>query len=228
MLILFDVDGTLLRSRGVGLKSMKEAIEQLHEVSVDPRVLNTGGRLDNHLFRELLELGGLASDSATIGELSRAYVQRMKHHFSQDSWSNPLPGGRELVQAVHEDETLCGALLTGNIEETCWLKLEDAGYDRQWFEFGVYGNEGEHRRDLPVIAMQRYQTMHHRSIRPEDVVVIGDTPHDVDCARHSGCRSVGVATGMSSTEELLQSQASLVVDELTDLESLLGWVKDAR
>ena len=226
MMVLFDVDGTLLRSRGVGLRSMEEAIEQLHGVSVDARVLKTGGRLDQHLFSELLELGALPDDEKSIEELTRTYIERMTHHFSVDSWSVPLEGAQKLVEAVHEDESLCSALLTGNIEETCWLKLEDAGFERTWFDFGVYGNEGQHRRDLPIIAMQRYRKIHDQSIESKRVVVIGDTPHDVDCAMHSGCRSIAVATGMSPRDRLQESGAGLVVDSLTDSEKLLEWIHD--
>ena len=226
MLVLFDVDGTLLRSRGVGLKSMEEAIERLHGVSVDARRLKTGGRLDQHLFGELLALGSLPDDANAMEDLARAYVERMTHHFSVDTWSVPLDGAQALVEAVHEDESLCSALLTGNIEETCWLKLRDAGFDRTWFDFGVYGNEGEHRRDLPVIAMNRYRERHGRPIDSERVVVIGDTPHDVDCARHSGCRSLAVATGMSPPEELRATDACLDVESLTDTSTLLDWIRN--
>ena len=153
MLILFDVDGTLLRSRGVGLKSMQEAIEQLHGLSVDPSTLDTGGRLDHHLFRELLQLADLPDDEEAINELQRVYIERMEHHFSIDTWAGPLEGAQALVQAVHEQDDLCSAVLTGNIEPTCWLKLRDAGFKRAWFDFGVFGNEGLHRRDLPPVAL---------------------------------------------------------------------------
>lgn len=226
MLILFDVDGTLLRSRGVGLKSMQEAIEQLHGISVDPSTLDTGGRLDHHLFRELLQLAGLPDDQESIQHLQRVYIERMQHHFSIDTWAAPLDGAQTLVQAVHEQDDLCSAVLTGNIEETCWLKVRDAGFRREWFDFGVFGDEGLHRRDLPRVALRRYQQLRGTTLDPQRVVVIGDTPHDVDCALHSGCRVIAVTTGKSSREDLEQSGAHLVVDSLTDVEELLRWISN--
>ncbi|MED6307215.1 MAG: hypothetical protein VX563_04345, partial [Planctomycetota bacterium] len=112
ILVLFDVDGTLLRSRGVGLKSMQEAIRIIHGTEVDPSRLQTGGRLDHHLFRELLELGDLPTDPVAVGRLQEVYVDRMRHHFRNDTWSNSLQGAHELVRRVHEDDTLCSAVLT--------------------------------------------------------------------------------------------------------------------
>ena len=226
MLVLFDVDGTLLRSRGVGLKSMQEAIERLHGISVDPRSLDTGGRLDHHLFKELLELAELPHDSDAMEALQRVYIERMQHHFSVDTWSGALEGARTLVEAVHQDDRLCSAVLTGNLAETCWLKVEDAGFRKEWFDFGVFGDEGLHRRDLPQVALRRYQEARGSTIDPARVVVIGDTPHDVDCALHSGCRVIAVATGQSSRSDLEQSGAHLVVDSLTDIEGLLRWIRN--
>ena len=226
MLVLFDVDGTLLRSRGVGLKSMQEAIERLHGRTVDPRSLDTGGRLDHHLFKELLQLAELPDDSDTMEALQRVYIERMQHHFSVDTWSGALDGAPALVEAVHQDEALCSAVLTGNLAETCWLKIKDAGFRREWFDFGVFGDEGLHRRDLPGVALRRYQELRGATIAPERVVVIGDTPHDVDCALHSGCRVIAVTTGKSSREVLEQSGAHLVVDSLTDVEGLLRWIRN--
>ena len=225
VLVLFDVDGTLLRSRGVGLKSMQEAIRIIHGAEVDPSRLQTGGRLDHHLFRELLELGDLPADPVAVGRLQDVYIDRMRHHFRNDTWSNSLQGAHELVRRVHEDDTLCSAVLTGNIEETCRLKLVDAGFEEDWFEFGVYGDEGTHRRELPAIGLDRYRRARGEELSPERAVIIGDTPHDVDCALHCGCRVIGVSTGMTSRETLEESGAGLVVDSLVEHELIIDWMK---
>ncbi len=85
-------------------------------------------------------------------------------------------------------------------------------------------DSGANRRDLPGCAMLRYHEHAGRAIEPRDVVVIGDTPHDVDCARAHGCRSLAVATGTFSREMLSQCEPDLVVEDLSDTESVLGWI----
>ena len=224
MLILFDVDGTLLKSRGIGLRSMKEAILSLHDVEVDPSKIDTGGRLDPHLFHELLSTHGLPSEPEHLQALSDAYVERMHHHFTRDTWADALPGARELVEAVHLHEQMTASVLTGNIENTCWLKLADAGFPQGWFEFGVFGDEGATRRDLPAVGLDRYQNLSGKDLAPQKAVVIGDTAHDVDCARHNGCAVIAVATGKTSRNELEATNPDLVLDSLEDTEAITEWL----
>ena len=224
MLILFDVDGTLLRSRGIGLRSMKEAVFEMHGVEVDPSSMDTGGRLDPHLFHELLSSHDLPSEPEHLQSLSKAYVDRMHHHFSRETWSDPLPGARELVESVHEHDTLTASVLTGNIEQTCWLKLADAGFPQGWFEFGVFGDEGATRRDLPEIGLERYQLATGRTIEPHEAVIIGDTAHDIDCARHNGCGVIAVATGKTSMADLEEAGPDLTLESLEDTDTIIEWL----
>lgn len=225
MLVLFDIDGTLLRSRGIGLRSMERAFLELHGTTVDTSVLSTGGRLDPHLFRELLEQRDIHPDEAALSALGEAYAREMHRAFETENWSHALPGAVAVARAVHEDPDLTSALLTGNIEATARLKLVDAGFEEAWFAFGVWGDEGETRRHLPAVARERHRRMGGSELSPERVVVIGDTPHDIDCARHGGHLVVAVATGACSADELSAHEPDLLLEDLEDGGRLLAWLR---
>ena len=226
MLVLFDIDGTLLRARGVGVQSMALAFKRLHDLEVDTAVLDTGGRLDPHLFSELHEQHDIPFQGDTVAAYQDAYVKEMLTAFEDRSWSKTMPGSIEMVKAVNEHPEHTSAVLTGNIEATSWLKLADAGFERDWFEFGVFGDEGETRRDLPVVARERHRKLTGELLDPSRIVVIGDTPHDVDCARHSGCRVIAVATGSASYETLREHQPDLLLKDLQDTQQVMAWLLD--
>ena len=104
------------------------------------------------------------------------------------------------------------------------MKIEAAGLDLDSFAVTVWGVDGAHRRELAVVAMEQYSTQTGQSIEPHDVLIIGDTVHDIDCAKANGCRSLAVATGVGSAEELAAKEPDLLVDDLSDTSSILAWV----
>ena len=224
MLVLFDIDGTLLRSRGIGIRSMEEALEELHGVPVNARSVDVSGRLDPHVFKEICEHHDLPSHADALQAFREAYVARMACAFEMDTWSNAMPGAIDLVRIVHDHPEITSAVMTGNIEPTSWMKLEDAGFDRTWFEFGVFGDEGETRRDLPVVARARHQDRSGLLVDPRQTIVIGDTPKDVDCAHHSGCIAIAVATGQIPIADLHASGADLVLESLEQTDTILDWI----
>jgi phosphoglycolate phosphatase-like HAD superfamily hydrolase len=118
-------------------------------------------------------------------------------------------------------------LLTGNYPETGRLKIEAAGLNPEVFTINAWGCEGQRRRDLPPLAMQRYVQSNGGSIAAQRVVIVGDTPHDVDCARAHGCRSIGVATGAFCVEALREAGADLAVDDLSEVDGIVAWLARA-
>ena len=111
-------------------------------------------------------------------------------------------------------------LLTGNIEAGARIKLEPTGL-RPYFRLGAYGSDHLDRRQLPSLAARRAQALTGRSFLPEKVVVIGDTPHDIECARHFGAVAVAVATGQYAREALEAEQPDLLFDNFSDVEDAL-------
>jgi phosphoglycolate phosphatase-like HAD superfamily hydrolase len=120
------------------------------------------------------------------------------------------------------------ALLTGNWEDTGSLKLHAAGIQKRYFSFGVWGDdspiEPPLREHLPAVAMSKYRALKGCDVDPGKVVIIGDTPNDVHCARVNGCRVIGVATGLSSRQELVDAGANLAVDDLSQTEFIAEWL----
>ena len=106
-------------------------------------------------------------------------------------------------------------ILTGNVSTTAPIKLRAAGYDPDWFPVGAYGSERMERDDLPALAVERAEKIIGRRIAPEQVVIIGDTPADVSCARALGAVAVAVLTGFSSRDELAATQPDYLLDDLS-------------
>jgi phosphoglycolate phosphatase-like HAD superfamily hydrolase len=222
MLVLFDIDGTLLMGNGVGRVAT-------HAAMLD--VFGTTGRLDEHKFAgktdwyTLLELLGAEGFApADVERLMPDYERALAHHMAQavtDRQVTALPGAHDAVSALREDSRFLLGIVTGNLYTTAPIKLRAAGFDPDWFPIGAYGSEAIDRNDLPPLAMQRATAHNGRSYGPQDVVIIGDTLMDIACARAVGARIIAVATGFSTRAELAAAAPDHLLDSLEDLLPLL-------
>jgi phosphoglycolate phosphatase-like HAD superfamily hydrolase len=128
-----------------------------------------------------------------------------------------LPGVREALQAVTDHPRYHSALLTGNIEPAAYLKMDLVGLSEFFDLPGAFGDESHDRRDLPALAAERIQRQLGMDLDPQQFIVIGDTPNDIECARHFGARAVVVGTGrLYSTEDLLACSPDALVPNLSD------------
>jgi len=133
-----------------------------------------------------------------------------------------MPGGREVLQRIAEHPRYASALLTGNIEPAAHLKLELSGLSEFFKLPGAFGDSSFDRRDLPAIAAQRISEHLGADLKPEQFIVIGDTPNDIACARHFGARVLAVAAGrMHSAEELLVHEPDALLPDLLDAELVI-------
>ena len=222
MLVLFDIDGTLLRSRGVGLRAMQAALEGIHpprhEGDVhDVSTVDTAGRLDPLIWREMLGQRNLEPTDEGHDLFRRTYGEHLARMIEAEQPVVGLQGAAEAVAWVRDHPDLIAALLTGNYEETGRLKVQAAGIDPDDFAFGVWGCEAATRRGLPPIGIERAGARSGRPIDPSTAVIVGDTPADIDCARAAGCRVIAVATGRFSEEELSGHDPDAVLPDLSDL-----------
>jgi len=229
MLILFDVDGTLLLSQGAGMKAMIEAGRELFGGSFSFEGVEFAGRLDPLIWSAAAQLNGVADTSENHDRFRRAYGACLRRHFEADPTARLLPGVRRLIDALRATDHLTLGLLTGNYPETGQLKIRTAGLDPAIFTVAAWGHEAATRRELPAVAMDRYKQRMGRVIEPREVVVIGDTPHDIDCAHVNGCRAIGVATGpVHSLEDLRAHEPELAVADLTDTRAVLAWLLEIQ
>lgn len=226
MLVLFDIDGTLLRTHGAGLRAMSKALSDLHgpheSGEYDLEGIDTSGRLDSHIWRDLSRKHDLPHDEATHDRFRERYHHHLDAGFSSDSVSEALAGARELVERLHPEQALTLGLLTGNYATTGRLKVASAGFDPDRFLVNAFADDGPDRRSLPPVAIDRYRERHGRAIDPASVLIVGDTPHDVDCARANGCACLAVTTGRHPAEEL--AGADRIVDSLEAIDDLAEWI----
>ncbi len=232
MLILFDIDGTLLRTEGAGMAALSEAAGELFGPHVNCDGIPAAGRLDPLIFADMLVRAGIEPSITTMGRLRTAYRQRLEARLAQPGHTTrAMPGVQEILVAlrphVHASSATLG-LLTGNFAETGRLKLLACGIDPDQFTLNVWGDESPStpptRNDLPGVGLRRYHERHGRVLPGDRAVIIGDTPHDVACAKAHGCRSIGVATGKFSTAELSASGADLALETLEDTPRLVAWL----
>lgn len=234
MLILFDIDATLIQTAGVGMAALVDAGRHLHSPEFTADGVAFAGRLDPLIIGDLLERNGVEPTARNRAAMREGYHSALQARFAADNTSYSLPGVMALLdslaQVASESAGTRAAptlgLLTGNFAETGSLKLQRAGIDPQGFAVRVWGDESPHdppaRDHLPGVAIERVSAAWGRRAGGEEVVVIGDTPHDIACARAHGCRVLAVATGQFSADDL--AAADRTVEDLAHTEGVLQWL----
>ncbi|MCE7972965.1 MAG: HAD family hydrolase [Leptolyngbya sp. PLA1] len=232
MLILFDIDLTLLNTGGSGARSMLAAGRELFGPQFSTDGVPFAGRLDPLIISDLFTRGGVPPTAGAIAEFTSRYQRCLAHELARTPSCTALPGVLDLITALDAHRLRVPALalgiLTGNFEPTGTMKLDRCGIPLAPFEVRVWGdhspNDPPRRSDLVPVAMRRYESLRQRPLPPADVVVIGDTPHDVHAALSHGCRALAVTTGRSSSSELRDAGAHLVVPDLSDTSSISRWL----
>lgn len=231
-LVLFDIDGTLLKSGGLGLKAMQVVARELLDPDFDMVGIDVAGRLDPLIVRDMFQRAKVAQTPGLTLEFRKRFVSVFQEMMSRSDACRALPGGRELVHAVREHPGCISGLLTGNYQETGSLKLSLAGYDPSGFDICAWGDDSPHdppaREHLTEVALVRHLAQFGAPVAPSRVTIIGDTPHDVRCAHAHGCACIAVATGQYSAEQLHAAGADVVVDDLLATGTLLSWILDPR
>jgi len=226
MLVLFDIDGTLLLSHGAGMQCFLQAGSTLFAREFRHDGLRFGGGLDPLIWRALCAANGVTDEDAHSHHerFRELYGRLLGERLAQPATAYALPGVTALLDALTERTHVTVGLLTGNYPETGRAKLAAAGLPPQRFAVSAWGVDGNHRRELLPVALRRCEEHTGRVPPREQVVVVGDTPHDVDCAAAHGCRSLAVATGHHGVEELAACGASLAVPDLSDTQRVVSWL----
>ncbi len=224
-LLLFDIDGTLVRG-GPAKVAFQEALEEVFGTAGSINGHDFSGKTDPQIARELLDGAGFSPEEIEDGfpRLWEEYLQRM----SQGLRGKPmevLPGAREILAHLDGMEEVALGLLTGNIVEGARLKLGSVGL-MDYFPVGGFGSDSEIRDHLTAFAIRRAAERWGVEFPPERVVEVGDTPRDVACGRFGGTRTVAVATGRFDEASLEAAGAHQVLSDMADLhgtlEALLG------
>lgn len=229
-LVLFDIDGTLLWTDGAGRRAIHRALIEIFG-ETGPADHRFDGKTDPQIVRELMRVVGHQDEhiDARMQELFARYVECLREELHDpEHRALPLPGVVELLATLNARDDITLGLLTGNLIEGAHAKLEAVGIDPDIFLVGAFGSDHENRPELPAIAQRRAREVLGIDVPGKDVVVIGDTPADVECGRDIGARAIGVATGRYSAEELAAHGAAAVFSDLTNTAAVVRAITDHR
>jgi phosphoglycolate phosphatase len=222
-LVLFDIDGTLVIAKGAGRRALGRALERVYGTAGAIESYDFRGKTDPRIVRDLMGGAGIAPEVIRGGldDCFEAYARGLVEEIGDGQCVNVLPGVAELVRRLDTSESVLLGLLTGNIEEGARIKLAPTGL-WPYFRTGAFGSDDADRRRLPSLAARRAQALTGNHFRPEDVLVIGDTPLDIECARAFGAVAVAVATGFHPYAELQAEKPDLLFESFADVEASLA------
>lgn len=180
------------------------------------------GKTDPLILRESLGVMGFSEDdiNRSIDELKKRYFSHLAVYILE-SPSVLLPGVEELLERLSGMSSVLPGLLTGNFRESARIKLDRFGLNR-FFGFGVFGDDAAHRNDMPPIARRILREQYEMDVPFRDIIIIGDTAYDIECARTAGAVSVAVGTGWVEKEALLSHGPDHYFDDLSDTDGVLA------
>ena len=225
-IILFDIDGTLVLTGGAGVRAMNRACGDLVS-GVDAMAgVTFAGRTDWSILDDILRNHGHTLDEVLLDELRRRYVAHLEEEIQLPGRGvkDVMPGIRELLEVLRTRDEVSVGLLTGNFVEGARIKLE---YFDLWkyFPWGAFGGDSASRNDLVPVALARAREHGVNHVAPANVLVVGDTPNDVECALVAGATPVAVATGSYSTDQLRAAGATIVFDDFRDTAGFLALLR---
>jgi phosphoglycolate phosphatase-like HAD superfamily hydrolase len=229
MLILFDIDATLITTTGVGIKAMTDAGRELHGPGFKVDGIEFAGRLDPLIITDMFARSGIDETPEARAVFRAAYERHLRSRLKDPATvARALPGVHALVDELARIDRVTLGLLTGNFQETGSLKLRACGIEPDRFPLQVWGDESKsappRREDLPGVALERFHTRFQRRLRGDEALVIGDTPHDVRCAKAHNCRCLAVATGSFTVAQLGEHSPDRAVENLADTADVLRWI----
>lgn len=220
-LLLFDIDGTLLRTYGAGMRAMRNAGAALFGDDFNLDAVQVAGNLDPIILDQATRPSGLTIDGDTAQRFQDHYLAELQRELTAHAdAARAMPGVHdaltELRDRAHRLGDVILGLLTGNYTRAVPIKLDAVDIDTAWFHVTAFGDEGPTRADLVRLALDKFRDSHPIQTSRPRAVVIGDTPRDIQCAHAHGCPCVAVATGPFTREQLTEAGADVVLDDLTD------------
>ncbi|HWW83813.1 MAG TPA: HAD family hydrolase [Vicinamibacterales bacterium] len=229
-LLLFDIDGTLVLTGGAGGRAMTRAFDEIFSIPNGFHGISMAGRTDAWILADAAAAHGISPDSPELARFPEIYLPHLAREIQEPASSNVvkavMPGIPELLESL---SALCRtgdvflALLTGNYEAAARLKLE---YFDLWryFSCGAFGDGALDRNVLLPKAIRRVTTVSGLDVRANDTILIGDTPLDIACAVAGGARSIAVATGSFTRDQLREAGADVTFRDLSQTSEVLAQI----
>jgi phosphoglycolate phosphatase len=214
--VLFDIDGTLISTGGAGARSWRYAFDELYGIPADIGEFTDAGMTDPTVARLTFKAAvGHEPSPRELATVMAAYLDRLPYEVEHSDKYRVLDGAEELLRKLGREKGILLGITSGAVEAAAHIKLSRAGFNR-YFPFGGYGSDSGDRIELTKCALARGGMLLGHPLEPKEVLVVGDTPKDLDAAHGAGCVAVGVATGHYSREQLEEAGADIVLDSLRE------------
>ena len=223
-LLLFDIDGTLIHSGGAGVHALRSAFTERFGMADDLHDIEIAGMTDSGIVVSILNKHKIPATNENVSAFLDSYVHFLSLELPRRV-GKLLPGVLELLEKLKSRPHLVLALLTGNVSRGAQLKLEHYGV-WHFIEFGAFADDHHDRNRLGTVARARAKEKHGRQFSASEIDVVGDTPRDIACGKAFGARTIAVATGTWSRDQLAKYQPDFLIDDLSDVEGIidtLGW-----
>lgn len=219
-LLLWDIDGTLVYMDRAGERAFLIATRDLYQRDLGDKLpVALQGRTDKSIAHDLLEYLGVKQTPEEVKRFVDGYVSHLPRTMPAGK-ARLLPGIREALDAVHAHPEIHQGLLTGNLKEGARLKLTHLGI-WNYFEFGAFADDSHIRDELGPFAVARAEKQLNLKFPPENIYIIGDTPHDIACGKAIGAKTIAVATGAFSVAELAALEPTHTFADFSDTQALL-------
>jgi phosphoglycolate phosphatase-like HAD superfamily hydrolase len=223
-LLLWDIDATLITTGGAGEKALKRIVEERYGARDDLRDIEIAGRTDTGIAASILRKYQVETTAENVAGFLDEYLHHLEELLPQIS-GRVLPGVARILQRLHENPDRVVALLTGNLQRGAELKLRHYGL-WDYFEFGAFADDHHDRNELGAFARARATEKHTEDFAVAQIDVIGDTGHDIACGKIFGARTIAVATGSWTREQLARHVPDFLFDDLSEVDEViatLGW-----
>jgi phosphoglycolate phosphatase-like HAD superfamily hydrolase len=218
-LLLFDIDGTLLLTGGAGERALRQCIPESLGVEDDMLGIEIAGRTDSGIARQVFQKHGVALTEHALERFHEAYLKNLLTNL-ETSGGCVLPGMQEILHLTSNNPRFTLGLLTGNLRKGADAKLGRFGI-QHYFAFGAFADDHHDRNALGPFALERARQHTGVDFAPDRIFVIGDTAHDIACARAIHAKAVAVATGKFSVDELSPHQADHLFHDFSDVQQVM-------
>jgi phosphoglycolate phosphatase-like HAD superfamily hydrolase len=217
-LIIFDIDGTLLDAKGAGRVALSRTFEELYGYRDAFEEVDLTGKIDIQVIREVVGHHGITDFN--LEGFNAAYGRTLRQVMAKTPGIKLLKGVREMLECLTEEEHYFFSLATGNTKVGAKGKLEFLSIGH-FFKTGAYGDEALDRKELVGVAIDNAQRYYQKRFDKDHVFYLGDTPKDIEAARHNAIVSVGISTGGFDYEALKGHGPDYTLKGLEPLETVL-------
>jgi phosphoglycolate phosphatase len=219
---LFDIDGTLVSTNGMAGKLMLRALQEEVGRPIRYELKIFVGSTDRMILRKFIEMSEIQIDDieVTIDRVLNRYLRFLDEKMNSPNLVKILPGVKELLNRLAKDSRISLGLVTGNIKDGAFVKLRLANLNG-FFPIGAFGDDNADRNKLPGIALQRAEVFYNSQFSRDNVWIIGDSPKDILCAKANQLRSLAVASGWHSMDELLSHEPDILLNNLSETANVI-------